>query len=338
MTWSLDQEPDFGTVTRMGLGLIFAILIWEFAVTYRQQLWPLRSLLIGMLVPLYMMFASFLGAYHMEWENETVQFTGGGHDQNYIAMMFANGIVVAVYFATSPGLDRRLPLVYWRFSALAAIAAMLTGSRSGFVCLVLAAIFAALLVGLSRRRMIQSACVLGLILFVFAMSRYVVPMALQARATDFSLESGGLATRLAYWQRGLTVSFPQNPLAGIGAGGYAPVTTALTGTKTATAHNNIILVLVELGIVGLLIYLGMLYSTFRGVWSLPRREKILWSGILLIWFVESMAISSLTDKLAWFLLAMAACQAAAAASALAGQRRLARRSVGLQHPPQPRTA
>ena len=330
MAWALDPDATVVMFDRVVLNFIFSILVWEFAVTYGQQLWILRSLLIGMLVPLFMMFASFLGVYRMDWGDESVRYTGGGHDQNYMAMMLSIGIVLAVYLGTaSSRLDRWLRPFYWVFTVLAAVAAMLTGSRSGFACLVAAAIFAAILAGVSRRKIIYSALVLGFVVFIGILIRYVVPMALQQRSTEFDTETGTLALRLGYWQRGLGVSFMKNPLAGIGAGGYPSVTTALTGVKTGTAHNDLILILVELGVIGLLLYVAFLYFVFRAAWSMPRRERLLWLGMLSIWFLESMAISSLVDKLAWLLWALVLCQAATIARSRAGQRQLAAPAAGL---------
>jgi O-antigen ligase len=112
----------------------------------------------------------------------------------------------------------------------------------------------------------------------------------------------------------------KNPLAGVGAGCYSPATTAYSGVYTGVAHNQVILVLVELGIVGLVLYLAFVYFVFRAAWSMPRREKLLWIGMLSVWFLESMAISSQVDKLAWMLWALALCQAAILARSRAGRR------------------
>ena len=49
-------------IPRVAQILLLVLLIWEFAVTYQDQLWPLRSLLVGMLVPLAMAFAAFRGS------------------------------------------------------------------------------------------------------------------------------------------------------------------------------------------------------------------------------------------------------------------------------------
>ncbi|MGO9114435.1 MAG: O-antigen ligase family protein [Thermoguttaceae bacterium] len=321
VAWALAPEQSLEVCIRMSLNFVLAFLIWEFAVTYGQQLWILRSFLIGLLVPMSLTFATFLGLYRLDVDPNSVRFTGAGNDQNYLAMILSMGIVLAAYFATasSSGLDRWLRPFYWTFAALAAVAAMLTGSRGGLVCLILATVFAAFLAGISLRRVIRSAAVLGFIVFVVVLIRYVVPQALQQRATRSTEEAASFGPRWAYWERGLTLTFPKNPLAGIGVGGFGAVTTELSGVKTGVAHNMPITALVELGVVGLLLYLVLCYSVFRATRGLPRREKLLWQGMLSIWFWASMLATLLTDKLFWLLPALLACQAAAMVRSRAGQ-------------------
>ncbi len=334
LTWAWTMAPDDTQewCVRILLNLIFAILVWEFAVTYGQQRWILRSFLIGLLVPLSLTLATFAGFYHMDvnMEGEAVRLTGGGNDQNYLAMILSMGIVMAIYFATtSSGLDRWLRPFYWTFSALAAISAMLTGSRGGLVCLVLAAIYGAFLAGISPRRIFYSVAVLAFIVFVVVLIRVLVPAALQERVVGLTEESGRLGPRLLYWQRGLTVTFPKSPVVGVGLGGFRPVTTALTGTRTDVAHNMLISNLVELGIVGLLIYLSLWFCVFRSALGFPRREKLLWLGICSIWFWESMLTTLLADKLFWLLPALLASQAVVMVRPRAGKRLASRGRVGL---------
>ena len=240
--WAFDQKQSLGTFTRLLLNLGLAILVWEFAVTYRQQLAILRSFMVGLLVPMSLEFAEVFGFYHMSISDasmESVRFTGGGNDMNYLAMILALGIVLAAYFATaSSGLDRWLRPFYWTFAALAAVAAMLTASRAGFVCLLLAAIFAAFLAGVSRRNIIRSVAVIVFIFFVVVLVRYIVPQALQERAAGLTEESSTFGPRWGIWERGLTVTFPRTPLAGVGVGGYGAATSSLTGVKTGTAQQH----------------------------------------------------------------------------------------------------
>ena len=201
VAWAFRPDLALEMWTRMAQTLILSLLTWEFAVADAQQFWILRSLLIGLLVPLWMLYGSRFGFYHLDASAnpEAVRYTGGGHDQNYMAMMLDIGIVLAAYFATnSSKLDRRLRLFYWTFAGLAAIAVVLTGSRSGSICLVLAAVFVLFVAGLSRRNLVYSLSLLGFLVFVAMMIYYVVPAALQQRVTEVNTESGTLVERWSF--------------------------------------------------------------------------------------------------------------------------------------------
>ena len=116
--------------------------------------------------------------------------------------------------------------------------------------------------------------------------------------------------RMRIWAEGLT-AFWQNPLFGLGAGGYASAYAAATGLHGDVAHNLFISVLVELGIVGLAIYVAYIIMLFRAAWRLPRREKLLWLGVLVVWFLNANTAGSQIDKFSWFLHVMVLVQAAA---------------------------
>ena len=62
---------------------------------------------------------------------------------------------------------------------------------------------------------------------------------------------------------------------------------------------------------------------------MPKRERILWLGVLSVWFLESMAISSQVDKLAWMLWVLTLCQAAVLVRPRAGWRFVFRPRAGL---------
>ena len=124
LTWSLAPDATSTTVSRMLQLVIFVLLVWEFAVSYQDQLWLLRSLVPGMFVPLGMQLASFggLSGGTAFTENEAVRYSGGGHDLNYLAMMFAISIVIAIYLASNPSKpERKLRWGYWAYVAAAVL-------------------------------------------------------------------------------------------------------------------------------------------------------------------------------------------------------------------------
>ena len=54
--------------------------------------------------------------------------------------------------------------------------------------------------------------------------------------------------------------------------------------------------------------------SFRAAWRSPRREKLLWTGVMVVWFLSANTAGSHIDKFSWFLHVMVLVQAAAFAS------------------------
>ena len=275
----------------------------------------LRSLLLGMLVPLSMQALQFAGVYRASEslpEGEAARVSGGGHDLNYLALMLAVSIVIAAYLATNPTkTDRRLRWGYWAFVALAALGALLTGSRGGLVCLFAAAFFALPVAGFSLRRVLQWFKYLAPLLLLAISLYFVLPAVLRSRLSEGTETAGTFTLRWNYWIRGLTYSLPAQPLVGIGFNAYSPVTTERSGVKTAVAHNVVISVLVELGVIGLMIYLAYLLSLYYVAWRMPPREKWLSLGLLTVLLVGALSSGSQLDKFSWCMQTMVATMAVA---------------------------
>ncbi len=310
MGWSLDQGMTWDDILRQSNLLVFSILIWEFATTYGRLLWLYRALLVGMLVPLAMQFSSYRLSEGSAAAAEE-RFSGGGHDANYLALMFGVSIVVAGYLSASKlPLDRYLRWAYWTFLVLLIVGMGLTGSRAGFVCLFIALGFGGLAAGVSFRKLLQLGKYAVPILGAAVAFYKIVPAILQSRLTEVQLDSGTFGLRWGYWVRGLTISWINYPLTGVGAGAYQPATTRLSGIKTGVAHNILISVLVELGVVGFVLFVTFLYLTVRAAGRMPWREKMLAWGVLAVWFVGSLSAGSQHEKLGWFIQTMVLAQAA----------------------------
>jgi O-antigen ligase len=188
-----------------------------------------------------------------------------------------------------------------------ALGTLLTGSRGGFVCLLIAGGSSLVLAGVARRRILTILQVATVIVFVYVLVRYIVPAALLDRVTR--PETLAEDPRMRIWARGLGALW-QNPLFGVGAGAYAPAT-LISGERGSVAHNAFLSVVVELGVVGLAIYLTYVVMLFRAAWRMPRREKLLWTGVMVVWFFNANSAGSQTDKFGWFLHVMVLVQAAA---------------------------
>ena len=308
--WSVTPEASWSFVPRILQMLVFIVIIWEFAVTYQGQLWVLRSFLFGMVVPLAMQIVGFRGAAVSRFAEEA-RYTGGGHDLNYLAYMYSVSVLIAVYLATnSLTVDRYCRWFYWGLVAACGFGTVLTGSRGGFVALVIAGIFAMVLAGVARRRIFAVLQVLALAAVVFVLVRYIVPATVTGRVSE-ATQNMWDDPRMRILQRGLAAIW-NNPLFGSGNGSFMQVT-LVRDDKLRASHNTYLGIVVELGFVGLTIYLVYLIMVFRATLRLPRREKLLWLGIFVVLFWNSFFGGGLFDRLTLFLHVMLLVQAAALA-------------------------
>ncbi len=315
--WSVNQDETISYLKRLAQLLIFFLLIWEFAVSYDDQLWVFRSLLAGMIVPAFMALRAFQSASRVEIESGE-RFTGGGQDLNYLAYMLCVAVLISVYMARNQRpLDRALRWGYWGLAAWCVLQTMLTGSRGGLLSLLITSVFVALLSGMKvgkalARKIMRIAIRLVLILAVgWFLGRTFVPQELFNR---FTLGGAGGTSieddpRVRIWNRGME-GFWKHPIMGVGCAGFYTVAADEKGVARAP-HSTFISVLVELGVVGLALYLLFLALLFRAAWRLPHRERLFWLGVLSISVLNCITCGSQGDKFTWFLYAMVVVQEAA---------------------------
>jgi O-antigen ligase len=75
------------------------------------------------------------------------------------------------------------------------------------------------------------------------------------------------------------------------------------------AHNVFLTMLLDLGAVGLAIFVLLLSFVLRAVLSMPKNERMVWLAATATWGLFAMIIGSPTDKTMWFVFAMVLAQA-----------------------------
>ena len=153
-----------------------------------------------------------------------------------------------------------------------------SGSRGGFLALLATALFVVLSYrAISVGKRVAAMAVVGLVLLIVASDRYWTQMGTILSDNDYNLteETG----RLQVWQRGLGY-IVRHPLFGVGADDFQAAEGLLSematrqqygvGVKWSAPHNSFLQVCAEMGIPGLVFFVGMLASAFRGLKRAPR--------------------------------------------------------------------
>ena len=122
-----------------------------------------------------------------------------------------------------------------------------------------------------------------------------------------------MGQRYMFWRYSLEL-IAEKPLFGHGTGSFAKEYERIASTETMMAknpHNEFLMVSVQLGVVGLLIYLGFLASQYFLSKKLADQEKYVAQGLLLTLIITSLFNTPIMDHAEghWFLMMIALCYA-----------------------------
>jgi O-antigen ligase len=200
--------------------------------------------------------------------NSPGHFMGGG--LLFHRLKFAHVGALTALFALGVALESkgRRRAIAWGVAGVGAFAvARFPFARAAVVALLLAA--AALGVLWSRRRLM--AMIVASLLVIAAAVGVAASPGMRARFSA-SLSGEGSGHRIELWETGLR-AVRSAPLVGVGTGRFVPHAFAAEDTPpdilalNAKSHNQFITVAAESGLVGLLLYLGMLLFLAREIWA-----------------------------------------------------------------------
>ena len=201
------------------------------------------------------------------------------YDANDLATLIATAMPIALYFL----LGQRRPLV--RLLAVAgllilSVGLIRSGSRGGFIALLAVALFVLLgFTTISARARVAGLIAILAVVFAAASDRYWEQMqTIINPRQDYNLTSD--EGRLKVWKRGVDYML-DHPVLGVGGQNFAVAEGTISplarrrelgrGVRWGAAHNTFIQVGAELGIPGLLLFLGVLVTAFRSLRRVARR-------------------------------------------------------------------
>jgi len=238
---------------------------------------------------------------------------GDGSAPNYLAIgrWTGCGAIVALmlwYRMASNGLGRFVGICAW---AICTYVLLAVGGRGPIIAYVLSTVIAQLFAPIFDGEAVSHRRIKGIILGLIGLM-LVAYVILWAPIDAFSLaqakfrllmssERGvSTLTRARFFREALVI-FLENPLVGVGLGGFA-----LKGLQIATReypHNLLLEILSETGIVGFVPLVGLLVTSLRGykrkIRSSDRRERVLLESaltLLLFAFVNAMVSGDINDN------------------------------------------
>jgi len=208
------------------------------------------------------------------------------HDNNYFAHLLTMTIPLTFYsIFNSKSFIKNLILIILCVCMIITIT--LTFSRSGFMGLT--AVLTIILLKLKKKFYLLSigiVFVIGLLSFLPSNYKDRVYSIITYQQDKSSIE------RVYAWEAGLNM-VKQHPLTGVGLGNFESLSKAYNPSLQSfrTAHNFLIHVAGECGIIGLLLFLALIITSGRDLMYLKRKFKNIPEGSWFIHFAQALEIS-----------------------------------------------
>lgn len=311
--WSLDPNATGVRLLTYLQLFILTLIVWDLCDTEESIRNALQALVVGLwfnAVNGYWNFAQGI-------EAEYGRFSSSGSDANEAALLLCIGIPFALDLALHSSV-KWIRVFNMSYVPVAVVAIALSGSRTVIVAGIAVVVYIVSII-----RNMRPPVILGLVALLvgaFVVISSVVPTSAIERSTSVgsAVSEGELSGRLQIWSEALD-SFLERPLQGAGAG----ATRAALATGKV-AHNVVLTMAVELGIVGVAIFSAMGLMVLRGLKSMETDTRHLWLAVLCTWGIGSLTLAIETRKFTWLVLSLAV--AASSVAAQAARPGLARRA------------
>jgi len=290
--WNADSERSLRRTLSYCQLFLDAWLIYQCAGTADRYRRLLQSYVLGC----YVCFAGLMWNYLGGVSQGDGRYTAPGFDPNDLSVTLVLGIPIAWHLAFS---GRSWAWVNRLFIPCAIVASLLTASRSGLVTLAVGMVFP--LLAMPR---ISTKAVASLALLASASGAVVITfwsdISIRRLSTiQEQLTARDLNGRVDIWSRGFEV-FKEHPVAGVGAGGFGAAVGARRSRDLA-AHNALLGVLVEHGLVGLGLFVAIVVALLFSGRKSNSLEARLWVVQLAAWGVALMTLSWENREVTWLL-------------------------------------
>jgi O-antigen ligase len=316
--WTIEQD---NTVSRAGtfIQLLFlSWLIWELVQSNARATALIQAYVFGATVlAVSTLFNFAIGKQAADLAAEEgnslkyhdSRYSMAGVNENDLGLMLALSLPMTLYLLSRRKNPLLVPL-YWVHIGLSLTALFLAGSRGGLISAGVGMImFPLIMFRLPRSQRIAfvAVCAAGLIAGLV-----LVPEEVWDRIANVGTDvtEGTLTHRTVIWSAGLEV-FRDHPIVGVGAGAYGPAIVQAVDIGYV-AHNTFLSVLVELGVIGFMLWLALIGCLFYGASEARYDERCLWTVVLLTWVIGVNALTWEYQKTTWFVFALMAAHACVA--------------------------
>ncbi len=295
--WSVDVGVSIGRFFTFAQLFVMMYLLWDTVRTSHDFRIVTQAYVFGAWISVIALVVNALLNGPVGYQ---VRYTVGDFQFDDIGLVFALGIPLAWYLATTPIATRGgriLQVLNVAHVPAAVVGIMFSGSRVAMVA-VLPSVFYVLLTLARLRPRGRAIALMGLV-GLFAVLVPLVPQSTIDRLVNTSGDrtQGDFNGRTELWSQAY-LTFKQHLFTGVGTGAFREE------TSWKVAHNVWLRFAAELGLVGLGLFLLLLAMLFLGVSRETRTLRQFSFTILCVWMIGATFYNAEDKKQTWLVLSL----------------------------------
>ena len=300
--WSVDIDRTIDRLLTYFQMIIMFMMLWDLYSTPRALKAGLQAYVLGAFVAIGSLIANYLSGIQSAY----LRYSAVDINADDLALILVLGIPIAWNLAnveTSSKVIRGLRLINYAYIPAAIVSILISATRGASVAALPAFLY--MLISMPRIKLTR-----GIVIFLAMTGALVVlvPLAPQTSVqrvigTPSAILAGDLTGRYEIWRESLDV-FVIHPLLGVGSGAVHSALKSGLGS-----HNVFLSVLVQVGIIGLILYVLILAISFHYAMRHTKWERIFWLTLLIVWTVGNLTLSFEHRKTTWLILALVAASA-----------------------------
>lgn len=307
--WSADPDDTAGHVMTWIQLFLLALIWWDLYTTEIAVLAGLQAYVLGAYVAIGGAIANYFTGF--QFYDHYERYSPGETNPDGFGLIMAIGIPLAWYLA----LQRRntkywnvLRLINYLYIPTALLGIAMSGTRTALIASIPGMLF-----GFGSLTRIRLSTRIAVFVLLMVAAFILLPRLQEQRSfqrlgtTATELTEGDLNNRTNNWREGLE-AFAEHPLLGIGSSMYPTI-----NSWGKAAHNTFLSILVEVGLIGFILFVCVLAMAVYQGWKQPRWHSRFWMTALLVWAIGASTLTWGHRKPTWLLLNLVIASGAIAA-------------------------
>jgi O-antigen ligase len=301
--WSENPNRSLAHAQTWGQMLLLVLILWDLYTTRSALLAGLQAYILGAYVAVGSAINNYFNGQVYYTNNQ--RFSAGETNPDGFGFIMALGIPLAWDLAGSinaSGIGRVLRVINYIYIPAALLGIALSGTRTALLASVVGMAFG--LASLTRLRLAARIAIFALLAsIILFLLPYVQTLESFQRlgTTGTELTSGDLNNRTNNWSEGFA-SFLEHPLLGVGSNMYRSINSLAKTAEGKVSHNSYLSVLVELGLIGFVIFAIILGIAFTQAWHQPKWQSWFWLTVLTVWSLGAFTLTWEARKSTWLFL------------------------------------